>query len=82
MSKPARKRYWRNWKVVDIPKKAASDSFWTEVHEWAHQNKISIVVRENSRPVKNDRYTAREAVWRIHIQRAECATMFMLKWGI
>lgn len=82
MSKTARKRYWRKWKSVDVAMMTAPEDFKKIVLEWAQQNEISIVIRTNSVMITHDPIVYNRAVWRCFIQKAECATMFALIWGV
>lgn len=81
MSKPARKRYWRNWKTVEVPKKNTPENFKSLVSEWAQHNRTSIIIREGSTRVKDEWGFHYNSHWKCHIQHGQLATMFMLKWG-
>lgn len=84
MGKLARKRYWRNWDTIIVPKDTVSQDFKAEVQKWSCENKIPVVVREGSKKLERnpgDPWTSMyEVFWKCHIQHPKNRTLFTMRW--
>lgn len=84
MAKTCKKRYWRNWNILDVPKDTVPPDFRKEVIKWAQDNRMPIVIRDGSRRITPDPEKvwagSYEVFYKVHIEHKKDVTMFTLRW--
>lgn len=88
MSKPSRKRYWKNWNELIVPTTTVVPDFHPEIKQWAIENKIPFVIRTGSRKVDVEMDNGKrtwttqtyESFYRLWFKHKKDATLFTMTW--